>query len=60
MNILYIIGGIASLSFGIYDIVNTVKKYNKGKEDKLGADIKIFGAGICFLMIGIYLIVRYI
>jgi len=60
MNVLYILGGIACLIFGIWDVTKEIKVFAKGKQDKYGADIKILGADIMFIIIGIYLIVHYI
>ena len=60
MNALYVLGGIVLLTFGIWQTITTAKVYLKGKEDKLGADIKILGSGIMFVIIGAYLILKYL
>jgi len=60
MNILYVLGGFACLALGLYLTIIELKIFSKGTQDKLGADIKILGGGIMFIMIGIYLICKYI
>ncbi|MFI5139062.1 MAG: hypothetical protein ACHQIM_14665 [Sphingobacteriales bacterium] len=60
MSALYIVGGIVSLIFGIWLCVKEVKVFIMGKQDKLGADIKILSGGIGFIMIGLYLIFKYL
>ncbi|HEY4323893.1 MAG TPA: hypothetical protein VGN20_07895 [Mucilaginibacter sp.] len=60
MNVLYVTGGIALLTFGIWQTIRELRIFAKGKQDKLGADIKILGSGIMFIMIGVYLIVKYL
>ena len=60
MNVLYVIGGIVSLVFGIWQAITTVKVFMAGKQDWLGADIKILGSAIMFIMIGVYLIFKYL
>jgi hypothetical protein len=60
MSVLYLLGGFIPLGYGIYDLIKEIKIFSKGKQDKLGADIKIFGADIMFIMIGLYLICKYI
>ena len=59
MQTFYVIGGLILLSYGIWQSVMTLKIYIKGKEDKLGADIKILGSAIGAIMIGIYLLIKY-
>lgn len=59
MNYLYMIGGIACLAFGLYLTMKRIKIFMAGKQDKLGFDIQLFGAGIMGIMIGIYLMVKY-
>jgi hypothetical protein len=60
MNALYIIGGIVLLMFGIWLCVKEAKVFMMGKQDKLGANIKILSGGIGFIMIGLYLIFKYL
>jgi hypothetical protein len=48
------------LTFGIYITMRQVKIFAKGKQDRLGFDIQSLGAGIMFIMIGIYLIFKYL
>jgi hypothetical protein len=60
MDALYLVGGMACLAYGTYDAIKEIKISSKGKQEKSGADIKILGADIGFIMIGVYLICRYI
>ena len=60
MRALYIVGGIASLIFGLVIIIRQIKTFKKGEQDELGFDIKLLGGGMGFLMIGIYLFAKYI
>ncbi|MDR3694590.1 hypothetical protein [Mucilaginibacter sp.] len=60
MNMLFVLGGFTSLVYGVYDGIKEIKKISKGEADKLGADIKIIGADFGFIIIGIYLIIKYI
>lgn len=60
MNFLYILGGIALVLFGIWQGYKEIKIFSSGKQDPLGADIKLFGASIGAVMIGVYLIVNFI
>ena len=60
MRALYIVGGIASLIFGLVIIIRQIKTFKKGEQDELGFDIKLLGGGMGFLMIGIYLLAKYI
>lgn len=60
MRALYILGGIASLIFGLVIIIRQIKTFKKGEQDELGFDIKLLGGGMGFLMIGIYLLAKYI
>ncbi|WP_179414903.1 hypothetical protein HDF19_20090 [Mucilaginibacter sp. E4BP6] len=52
--------GIAFLVYGIYLTISEIKVFNTGKQSEFGWDIKGLGAGICCIMIGIYLIAHYI
>jgi len=60
MNALYVIGGMILLAYGIWQTITTIKIFIKGKQDWLGADMKILGAGIGAIMIGIYLLCKYL
>jgi len=60
MNGLYIIGGIACLAFGIYLTLKQIKTFRAGKQDQLGFDIKLLGGGIIGIIIGVYLIMKYL
>jgi len=60
MHVLYIIGGIALLAYGLWQTITTIKIFAKGKQDWLGADIKILGAGVGAIMIGAYLLGKYL
>ena len=59
MNVLYVLGGVVCIAFGIYDAKKELKIFSTGKQDKLGADIKILGADIMFIIAGIFLICKY-
>ena len=60
MNILYVIGGILSLTYGIWQSAATIKIYLKGDQDQLGSDSKILVAAIGFTILGLCLIFKYI
>jgi len=60
MAAIYIIGGIVLLIYGIWQTVVTVKIFMKGKQDWLGADIKILGSAITAIMMAAYLLIKYI
>ncbi len=60
MSALYVLGGIVLLAFGIWQTTRTLKVYNQGEEDKLGADIKMLGAGIGAIIGGVIIIVQHI
>ncbi len=60
MNALYVLGGCACLAFGIYLTIKQVKTFIKGEQDKFGFDIQGLGGGIMFIMIGLYLIFKYL
>jgi len=48
------------LAFGIYLTIKQVKTFIKGEQDKFGFDIQGLGGGIMFIMIGLYLIFKYL
>lgn len=56
MNYTYLFGGIASLVFGGCLTIYQIRIFIKGRQDKLGWDIKGLSGGIGFTMIGIYLL----
>jgi hypothetical protein len=60
MNSLYIIGGIILLTYGVWQTITTGKVIMAGKQDWLGADIKILGAGIMSIIGGILIILQHI
>ena len=60
MNVIYIIGGCASLAIGIYLTVKQVKVFMKGEQDNQGFDVKALGLGIMIIMTGLYLIFKYL
>jgi len=60
MNGLYTIGGVILLAIGLYLTVKQIKIFVAGKQDQLGWDIRGLGAGIMSIMIGVYLIVKYL
>jgi len=59
MNIPYIITGFAFLIYGLYLIITEIKILKAGKQSKFGWDIKGLGAGVCCIMVGIYLIAHF-
>ncbi|MBB6110954.1 hypothetical protein [Mucilaginibacter lappiensis] len=60
MSGLYSIGGVALLGVGLYLTVKQIKIFMAGKQDQLGWDIRGLGTGIISIMIGVYLIVKYL
>ena len=60
MNVLYVIGGIALTVFGVWETIYMAKKIANKGTGLLGAPIKLLGAGIMSIMLGIALIVHYI
>jgi len=60
MNILYIVGGIVLLAYGVWQSITTGKVFMAGKQDWLGADIKILGAGVMSIVGGIVIILQHI
>ncbi len=60
MNIPYVLGGIASLIFGTWLTIKEVNVYRAGEQDKLGADIKMLGGALMFVMLGLSLIIKYL
>ncbi|MHB8208446.1 hypothetical protein [Mucilaginibacter sp.] len=60
MNILYVLGGIASLIFGTWLTIKEINVYRAGEQDKLGADIKMLGGALMLVMVGVALILKYI
>jgi hypothetical protein len=60
MNFLYVLGGVACLAFGIWLTVHQVKIFLKKEQDELGFDIKGLGVGIMAIIIGIFIISKYI
>jgi hypothetical protein len=59
MNILYVISGIALIAFGLWEAIYMGKKLAKEGTGMTGAKIKLLGAGIMSIMLGIALIVHY-
>ena len=59
MNYTYLLGGMASIGFGGWLIFNQIKIFVRGKQDKLGWDIKLLSGGILCLMLGIYLLTHF-
>lgn len=60
MNVLYVIGGVALTIFGIWETIHFANKIAKEGIGMLGAEIKLLGAGIMSIMLGIALIAHYI
>ncbi|HEY4198493.1 MAG TPA: hypothetical protein VGM63_23295 [Mucilaginibacter sp.] len=60
MNILYVIGGVIALIYGVWQTIITLKVFIEGKQDWLGADIKLLVAGLGSIAIGIFVIIKYI
>lgn len=58
MNGLYLIGGIACLSLGIYITIRQIKKTKTGEQDKLGFNYKLLAGGVGFIMVGFGLIAK--
>jgi hypothetical protein len=58
MNTSYGIWGIACLLLGIYLTMSELKTIRSGKQNEFGWDIKGLAGGICFIIIGIYLVVK--
>ena len=56
MNYTYLLGGIASLTFGTWLTIHQIRKVIKGTQDNMGWDIRGIGGGISFTIIGIYLL----
>jgi len=56
MNYPYLFGGIASLSFGGWLTIYQIRTLIRGKQDRLGWDIRLLSGGIIFLMGGIYML----
>ncbi len=53
-----LLGGIAFVCLGIWLTVNEVRTFMKGKQDRLGSDIKLLAGGILLIIAGIYLITK--
>ncbi len=60
MNVLYVLAGIALVLFGIWLTIKKAKVFMRGKQDKFGADINLFGTGIMCIMLGVALITHYV
>jgi hypothetical protein len=60
MNFLYVLGGIALAIFGIWQSYKEIKIFSEGKQDELGADIKLLGVGITCIIAGIIVICQHI
>ena len=48
------------MTLGCYLTIKQIKIFVAGKQDQLGWDIKGLGAGIISIMIGVYLIIKYL
>jgi len=60
MNILYIIGGIGLVIFGIYQTIIKARNIARGRESILGSDIQLLGVGIGCIICGIIIIIKHI
>jgi hypothetical protein len=60
MNTLYLLGGFICLGLGIFMTRKQIIIFKQAKQDQLGWDIKGLGAGICFIIIGISSIIKYL
>jgi uncharacterized membrane protein HdeD (DUF308 family) len=56
MNWIYLLIGIVLIIYGMWSTIDSLKIFNAGKEDKLGADIKILTSNICVIILGIFMI----
>jgi hypothetical protein len=56
MNVLYIIGGLALLIFGIWLTVIKARNISRGRKSVLGSDIQLIIAGIASIICGIIII----
>jgi hypothetical protein len=59
MNVLYIIGGFIFLGYGVYLTIKEINIFRVRKQNEFGWDIKGLGAGICCIIVGIYLLTHY-
>jgi hypothetical protein len=60
MDALSVIGGIALSSFGVWQTVNKIKSFIKGKTDLLGGNISLLIVGITCIICGIIMIAQHI
>jgi len=60
INALYIFGGIAFASFGIWLTIKQIKIFVQGKQGSLGFDIQLLSGGLMAIILGIALIVNHI
>ena len=60
MNALYVIGGVACSGLGVYLIIRQVRTFIKDEQDRYGFDIQGLGVGIMLIMLGAYLIFKYL
>ncbi|GAB2976983.1 hypothetical protein GCM10027049_09960 [Mucilaginibacter puniceus] len=56
MNYTYLFGGIACLIFGGWLTIHQIRIFKKGKQDRLGVDIKGLSVGTLLLILGVYLL----
>jgi len=60
MNILYVLGGVILTLFGIWQTIVKARNISRGRKSILGSDIQLLGAGIMVIIIGFFLIFKYL
>jgi hypothetical protein len=60
MNVLYVLGGIVCLIFGVWQTIKQMKIFASDKQDAFGYDIKILAGAVGFIILGVALIIKYI
>jgi len=60
MNILYVLGGVILTLFGIWQTIVKARSISRGRKSILGSDIQLLGAGIMVIIIGFFLIFKYL
>jgi len=61
MSFFYLIFGLAMLTYGTIIIAKNFNHIIKDlKEDRLGVNVKFYGGALMSLLLGIYIIIKYI
>jgi len=60
MDALYVIGGVALSSWGLWLTITRIKFFNEGRPDTLGGNIGLLISGIGCVICGIIVIVQHI